>query len=321
MTEEEIQSIMNYYRLTDEQVAQVTNSVIQCLAYQKKPAEKPLAIIVGGQSGSGKTALINYTSTMSPERDFITIDNDFFRAFHPKADEIKQFYPELYTHATDQIGLGITSDIISYFMGNNPDNIKYDLIFHQTLKNNRIADDAMTKLKDAGYTVIARAFAVPYFESKISQIERCKAQYQAMNFCRHVRKVDHDAAMAGIPGTVDYIETNKKCDLIEIFKRGEKINEPKVVYAKFNEDTKEETLKALQGCTTVSFEDNTKRFSSAKEAMIETRKQETIKCAKTLRERIDAIKADGGYEIPGMAEHIDELEEEFKKFLESQSLN
>lgn len=304
------QQIMKKCELTPEQIKERTETIINAMASDKVPSKHPLLVVVGGQSGAGKTALIDYTTLMSSKRDFVVIDNDFFRGFHPMAREIKNQYPEYYTAATDQLGLGITSDVISYFMENN-----YDVILHQTLKNNRIADDAMTKFKEAGYTVGVRAYAVPYLESKMSQIERCMAQYDTMGFCRHVRKVDHDAAIKGLPETVEYIEQSGKYDFIEIFKRGEHISSPVLVYSKFNPDNKQETLEALENCENVSHEDNSFGFESAKDAVVQTRQSEAIICSKTLNDRLEDVKANGGLEIPGMKEHIDELEQAHQVFL------
>ena len=324
-TKEQIEEIVEKYKLDQNQYERVLRTVIEVMSADKIPSNNPLAIIVGGQSGAGKTALINYTTGVSSNREFVVIDNDYFRAFHPKAAEVKKNYPGLYTHITDQIGLGFTPDVVSFFMGNdvklssgdvikNTNNVRYDLIFHQTLKSNRIADDAMAKLRDAGYTVGVRAFAVPYFESKMSQMERCKAQYQRMGFCRHVRPEDHFAALNGIPNTVDYIEQGGKADFIEIFKRGEDIRYPQLVYASFNPETKNETLETLEDCENASHEDQTFNFSGAKDALLKTWEQETVKCAKTLDQRIDELKKDGGAEIPGMQEHLKELEDAFAQY-------
>ena len=123
------QEIIQKYALTSKQIDEITLAILNTLTYNKLPSTNPLAIVVGGQPGAGKTALINYTSKMSSERKFITVDNDFFRCFHPKADEIKELYPNYFTLATDQLGMGITSNVINYLVDN-----KYDLIFHQTLK-------------------------------------------------------------------------------------------------------------------------------------------------------------------------------------------
>ena len=308
------EQIINKYKLTNKQVAEVLKTVIGVMSADKVPSDNPLAMIVGGQSGAGKTALINYTSLMSTKRDFVVIDNDFFRAFHPYAAEIKALYPDLYTEATDQIGLGITSDVISYFMGNNDENARYDLIFHQTLKGNRIADDAIAKLRDCGYTVGVRAFAVPYLESKMSQIERTQAQYERMGFCRHVRQVDHDAAVAGLPNTIKYIEDNNKADFIEIFKRSDDIANPIRVYAKLNPLTEEQTLQTLSNCEHVCHENFTNGFEDGMDAVVQTREEEAIRCAQTLGDRLETAISNGAYEIPGMAEHIDEIVGVFNEF-------
>ena len=324
-TKEQIDEIVSKYTLSQKQYEKVLRTVIEVMSADKVPSDNPLAIIVGGQSGAGKTALINYTNNISSKREFVTIDNDFFRAFHPKAAEIKKEYPGLYTHITDQIGLGFTPDVISYFMGNdvklssgdiieNDEHARYDLIFHQTLKSNRIADDAMAKLRDLGYTVGVRAFAVPYFESKMSQLERCKAQYIKMGFCRHVRPEDHFAALKGIPTTLDYIDKNGKADFIEIFKRSDDIRSPHLVYAKFNPETEEKTLETLSDCENVSHENETFGFAGAKDALVKTWEQESVRCSKTLDARLEELKRDGGEKIPGMKEHINELEKNLQEY-------
>lgn len=311
LTESEI---MAKYALSPEKIEEIKNTIINVLAYDKTPSERPLAVVVGGQSGAGKTALIEYTAQMSSQREFVMIDNDFFRGFHPKASEIKELYPDLYTAATDQIGLGITSDIISYFKDNH-----YDIILHQTLKNNRIADDAITKFREAGYTVGVRAFAVPYTESKMSQIERCLGQIDKLGFCRYVRKVDHDAAVEGLPKTVGYIEQSGKYDFIEIFKRGKKIEQPTLVYAKINPETETETLEALSNCEQASHQDEPFGFAGAQDAVEKTRFQEELRVAKTLDSRI-ADAESHPCNNPEMQTHIDELKDYFQQFKIEQGL-
>lgn len=322
-TKEEVEAIIKKYTLNEKEYNRILKTVIQVMSSDKVVSDRPLAIIVGGQQGSGKTALINYTSTISSKREFVIIDNDFFRAFHPNAAEIKKYYPGLYTVITDQIGMGFTPHVISYFMGNdvqltngdvikNDKHTKYDLILHQTLKNNRIADDAMAKLRDLGYTVGVRAFAVPYFESKMSQMERCKEQFEKMGFCRHIPPEGHFDSLRGLPKTVDYIEKNNKSNFIEIFTRSDDIRHPRLVYATFNPETRDETLKTLSDCEKVSHDDQPFGFENAHDAVIKTWAQEAKRCAKTLPSRIEALKAEGGEDVPGLSEHIKELEENFE---------
>lgn len=311
ITEKEV---MKMYRLPEEQLQGIKETIIRAIAKDIVPSRKPLAVVVGGQSGAGKTALINYTFGMSTKREFIQIDNDFFRGFHPQADEIKALYPDLYTAATDQIGLEITSDVINYFKDN-----KYNIILHQTLKNNRIADDAMTKFKEAGYTVGVRAFAVPYLESKMSQIERCEGQIESLGFCRYVRQQDHDTAIEGLPKTVGYIESSGKYDFIEIFKRSKQVDRPTLVYSKINPQSADDTLDALSDCENVSHEDNYFGFVSAQDAVERTRAEEALKVAKTLDERIAEAEASPANNEE-MQTHIDELKLRFMQYKVEQGL-
>lgn len=304
----DLDKIKEKYYLTDAQVKQAKEAIITNLTGNRKPSEKPLVIVVGGQSGSGKTSLINYTEKMSAEHNFVQIDNDFFRGFHPRVEEIVDDCPDYYVTATDQLGVGITSEVIDYFR-----NHKYNIILHQTLKNNRVVDDAITKFIDAGYTVGVRAFAVPYFESKMSQIERCEGQLASLGYCRHVSKEAHNTAIAGLPQVVDYIESNGKFDFIEIFKRTENAAKPGLVYAKFNEATKDKTLDVLSDYTHVSKGDQTFGFANAREAVEKTRETEAIQCAKTLDERI-AKAEQSEFNNPVMQLHIDELKNELYKF-------
>lgn len=314
MTNISEQEVMKMYRLPEEQLQGIKETIIRAIAKDIVPSKKPLAVVVGGQSGAGKTALINYTFGMSTKREFIQIDNDFFRGFHPQADEIKALYPDLYTAATDQIGLEITSDVINYFKDN-----KYNIILHQTLKNNRIADDAMTKFKEAGYTVGVRAFAVPYLESKMSQIERCEGQISSLGFCRYVRTQDHDTAIEGLPKTVGYIEDSGKYDFIEIFKRGKQIDRPVLVYSKINPETEEETVTALSDCENVSHENHFFGFASAQDAVEKTRAEEAIKVARTLDDRIAEAELSPANNEE-MQTHIDELKVRFMQFKVEQGM-
>ena len=301
-------AIKELYYLSNEQIEQITKEIIRVMASDILPSKQPLVIVVGGQSGSGKTSLIHYTEQISSKREFIEIDNDYFRSFHPKAEEIKDQYPDYYVTATDQLGLGVTAQVIDYFREH-----RYNIILHQTLKNNRVVDDAMTKFIEAGYTVGVRAFAVPYFESKMSQIERCEGQLEELHFCRHVAKVDHDAAIEGLPRTVEYIEQSGKYDFLEIYKRTENPNQPGLVYAKFNPKNEKKTLEALTDCTNMSKETQTYGFANAREAVEKTRESEAVKCAKTLGARIRAAEL-SPYNNPVMQKHIDELKAEFENF-------
>jgi hypothetical protein len=47
---------------------------------------------------------------------------------------------------------------------------------------------------------------------------------------------------------------------------------------------------------------------------------DTVRCSATLRKRIEEIKNNGGNKIPGIKEHIDEIEYKFNEFKKSDPL-
>lgn len=306
MTEEE--KVIEEFKLTPEEIKNITNFAITLLSGNKLPSNNPIATIVGGQMGSGKSALMNYTSTEFP--DAILIDNDSFRELHPRINEIKQKYPKYYRTATDQLGMGITPNIIDYFMGNNPTHAKYDIILHNTLRSNTIVNNAMSKLHDAGYIVGVRCLAVSYFESKMSQIERCETQYSTLGFCRFADSQAHKDTIVGIPKTLDYIEDSQKYDVMQVYARSEDISKPTLIYSGINPKSAFIVHYTLHKRNLDMIGNKRNGYPSAKDALENIREQDSKECMETLNKRISKIIKKGGYYIPGLDRDINELMDE-----------
>ena len=316
--------------LSNLQIENIKKNIITALRGDKIASKTPIVIIVGGQSGSGKTALINYTQSIFSVREFIVIDNDLFRAFHPNVAYIRKYYPQFYTCATEQLGANITSDIISYFTGNNETNSKYNIILHQTLSRSAATITHLKHFNNLGYITGLNVLAVPYIESKMSQIERCQAQFNSLGFCRYVDSQHHFNSVSWLLQTVNKIEENKLANFINVFSRGEDISNPNCVYTSINlsssaicentfssdfpnENFNEQTdcgqsLTLRDGKNFLQIVENKNGFSSAVEAIEQTRKIKEQKCLETIKDRIDTIIKDGGLQIPGMQPHIEEVQ-------------
>ena len=52
-------------------------------------SQKPIAIILGGQPACGKSTLINVAKKDHPNLDFLTVNGDLYRPFHPNKELIK----------------------------------------------------------------------------------------------------------------------------------------------------------------------------------------------------------------------------------------
>ena len=55
--------------------------------------EKPIAFILGGQPASGKSGLAKAILRQFPDKDFLFVNGDIYREFHPEAGELIK-YPE-----------------------------------------------------------------------------------------------------------------------------------------------------------------------------------------------------------------------------------
>jgi len=301
----DLNSLKEKYKVDEDGMHLALQQYVTFETGDKVPSKHPIAIIVGGQSGAGKTALMNKYSTIV---DGAQIDNDAIRPLHPRVDEIKTMHPEYYTELTDQISLGLTPHIISYLSGDNPEGVKHNLVIHQTMKNTNIANYAMKELKDKGYIVGVAVLAVSYAESKMSQIERCLAQYNTFGSCRHVPPQSHMDAIKGLPSTIGYIENNELADFIYIHTRNnDNIADPILQYAHINPERADEVVPILRQTPGLCCETKENGFENAQDAVETLRHMDTIKCMKTLDKRIDAVIIDDGYEVPGMAPHLDEI--------------
>ena len=290
--------------LTKYQINNCKKNIISALQGDKIASKQPLAILVGGQPGAGKTALINYTQNYFNPREFVVIDNDFFRAFHPNVSYIRKNYPQFYTCATEQLGADITDDIVSYFTGQNETNSKYNIIVHQTLSKSYVATGFLEKFNNLGYITGLNVLAVPYIESKMSQIERCEAQYNNLGFCRYVDSKHHFNSVSWLLNTVDKIESENLADFINVFARSENISSPTCIYTQVNN----EDLLNDKDFLKLNVVENKNGFFSAVEVIEKTREEATTECLQNLEDRLGTVIENGGLRIPGMQPHIEEVQ-------------
>lgn len=217
--------IVKQYKLTNEEHENIFEKIKEIYFFNKKPVKNPVAIIVGGQTGAGKTGLISYSQNQFKDDNVVIINSDDIKAFHPYGAEIAKKYTELFTKITGQESDTWTSEIFEYAIEN-----KYNLIFEVPMKNNRIVK-TITKLRDNNFLVKVRGLAVSNTESMMSVYERYVQQVKIRGWGRLVVPNHHNETYIGMPNTIDEIEKSNNYDVIEIFTRGEVPNKPKCIYS------------------------------------------------------------------------------------------
>lgn len=217
-------NLQENFLTTDEQNESAINSIIKRLTIGVEPQCAPVAVIVAGQPGSGKTGLI--AKTLKDVKNSIALDVDDYRYFHPKIREILSKYPDQLVPLTAQFVKIVSKEVTDRLIEK-----KYNLVLHKTLKDTAIVDDTILPLFKAGYDVFVRVMVVCPLQSKISALERSRDFKNKIGWCRWVTKKNHDFACSSLPKVANELFKNNYCKALELFVRGSKPTHSILKYA------------------------------------------------------------------------------------------
>ena len=236
-----IEELKKQYKLTEEENEKIFEEQIkpQVFSSEFKPSSKPIAIIAGGQSGSGKVAAISQGKLEHPEATIITTDD--YKPHHPQSEHLKKTYPIEYIPIVDQDAGIWTGKCLKEAISN-----KYSFIFEGTLKNTRILE-RMKECKEQGFIVEVKVMATSNIESLLSIFERYEKEVEIIGNGRIVSVDQHNDAYYNVPDTLKAIEESPYCDIITVYGRGETPTKPKLVYSSLSKNSKYQTaVEALE---------------------------------------------------------------------------
>ena len=250
--------------------------------------ENSEAVVLGGQTGAGKSALVHVAKEEFNKegKQIFLIDDDMYRMFYPNAHEILEECPEYFTKIT-AIGSGsVTPKILKYASDKG-----LNFIFDGTLKNPRIIQTAMTW---KNYKVNWKIMATSKMESLLSIFER-NEELRKIGKGRMITVEAHDETYSGLEPTVLQLESLEDIGRIQVYGRGDKYFEPQLQY---------DSMK--QG-----------RYPTALTALVQTRRMDQERCKRTnVEERISKLR---NTDIPlneGEKEALDALEKSIKMEIE-----
>lgn len=187
---------------------------IDLLTFNKNISNTPHVVILGGQSGAGKTT-IHRVKMMESKGDYIVIDGDTYRAQHPHFRELQEKYGVDSVDHTKVFAGKMVEAVIDKLSS-----LKYNLIIEGTLRSAAVPINTATLLKSKGYTVdfclIATKPELSYLTTQLRYLEMMIVDpLQA----RATPKDHHDGIVKSLVSNSNELEQSGLFESIQVYKR------------------------------------------------------------------------------------------------------
>jgi adenylate kinase family enzyme len=180
-----------------------------------KKEKHPLAIILGGQPASGKTGLFELLQNkIYNDKQFVIINGDEYRAYHPRSIEIEIEHGKNYADITQSFA----NDLVK-FMKEECIKKHYNFILESTFRNIETITNTSEELKKKKYKTAVHALSVPYWDSFLGIFERYEGLIKLKGFGRFSTRDKHDEAFKAISQNLKTCLQEQLFDEIFIYKR------------------------------------------------------------------------------------------------------
>ncbi len=179
-------------------------------------AREPRLILLGGQPGAGKTAvLVASQEELSRTGPTIRIVGDDLRSYHPQFLAFQRQDPETASSYT-QVDAGRWTEMLLAAGAER----KVNIVFETTLRTPDNVSRVIRTARDAGYAVEIRAVAVNPRLSWQGNHYRFEEMLHAGAAARIPPQRVHDAAVDGLRITLEMLEAEKLVDRVQLRTRG-----------------------------------------------------------------------------------------------------
>lgn len=208
---------------TEEEFQKAFQLIYQDAIAKAVPKEQKCVIFLGGQPGSGKSQFYKQDDSL---RNYIVIDGDTYRKYHPNHELIKQQPIQDYAELTQPFVNRCVERMIDRLSDDS-----YNIIIEGTLRNPDTTINTCNKLKDKGYNTSLYIVAVSAVEAWNSTINRSKLLEEMHEVPREVPFEKYDYIVHNLPSSVDKIEKTKCFDDLYIVDRNYHILYPNHFYS------------------------------------------------------------------------------------------
>lgn len=199
---------------TEEEFARAFNRNRRALLRGKQPSSNPVAILLGGQSGAGKTT-IHRIKQVEFQGNIIVIDGDSFRSQHPHYLELQRHYGKDSVSHTKRFAGQMVEALIE-----DLSNGGFHLLIEGTLRTVEVPRETAVLLRQKGYQIQLAVIATKPKLSYISTLIRYEELYaNNPTQARATSKENHDDIVDHIVGNLRQLEQEAIFQRIQIYQR------------------------------------------------------------------------------------------------------
>ncbi|MFK0215371.1 zeta toxin family protein [Streptomyces sp. NPDC090298] len=179
------------------------------------PQEQPIAVIVSGQTGAGKTAIAALVTTALAVRgESVTLNLDTCKPHHPMFDELM---------AADDTTAGAYTSIDGHKWLEKSEAYAieqgFDIVMESAMRDPRDFEEPAARLRAAGYRIEIPVVAVHASESRLGALDRYLRQVEAFGQGRKIDLAIHDACYDGVVRATGHLDTGPLAHAVFVVRR------------------------------------------------------------------------------------------------------
>ena len=187
---------------------------LRSLTRGKKSSKQPIAILLGGQSGAGKTT-IHRIKQKEFQGNIVIIDGDSFRSQHPHYLELQQEYGKDSVEYTKDFAGKMVEHLVDELSTQG-----YHLLIEGTLRTTQVPRKTAQLLASKGYQVSLAIIGTKPELSYLSTLIRYEELYAIdPTQARATPKEHHDGIVENLVDNLNELESDKLFNQIQIYQR------------------------------------------------------------------------------------------------------
>ena len=203
----------NKFLLSETQFKNAYQFIKARIIKNKYPVMSPIAIVLGGQPGAGKSNIYKIARKRF-SRNIVELDCDLWRVYHPYWKEIREIFNKDDALKTNPF-VFLVVDLLIEELSNE----KYNLIIESSLNTPYSALEDGAKLPSKGYKIELQIMATPKQISWQGTIDRYNNELIKGGSPRAVSRVFHDTVVGNISSSLAIVKESRFMSNILIYNR------------------------------------------------------------------------------------------------------